>query len=934
MSQPLYDIIARAFAGPNAKDLTQGGGALSKFNSLPVNIQTSEEFTDPVSKMRMSAPQALIDTDFEYGTQPTKWETLNMTNNRPFAYYNIQTPIPVTAISTTAGSRVVSITTGTSINAGTPVYIQDATFQGANGLFIANATGTTFTYTAQYPAPTTGSILNSGVTNLYQGFTYTGAAIGGAPTFTWTAGTLIRVQTTVPHGLALGNEISITGTSQANANGSWVVARVVSDVIFEYYCITAPAATPTGGLVYNRPQGTSLHRAFDGGVKFSSNAQSKYEQLIRQTRKYFRYQSGKGIQFSTGSVLKPSFTADLITSSGTTVTVNTKDPHNLQVGANVLINGCNEVAYNGTFAVTNITSPTAFTYTALSTPTSATASGNYTISVSSWSGGSVKLGLYDDQNGLFFEFDGSTFYIVRRSSTYQIAGSVTVTNGSNTVTGINTGFSKQLTVGDYIVIKGASYRVHSITSDTSMTINPSYRGATISSPASAIVSKTIDTKVPQSSWNIDKMDGTGASGFNVDLTKMQMFFIDYSWYGAGAIRWGLRANNGIITYVHKIANNNTNYEAYMRSGNLPARYETSTFPFVTTTTATIASGDTTINVASTAGFSNSGTVAVRNAAGTYEYINYTGKTTTTFTGCTRARAGETVGITVTIAVGSNTGTVASAANLQAGMRVISSAFADGTYIVSISGTTVVFSNASITLNPTGVIFPPMGSATTGQTFTYSATAPTSVESLAPTFAPIISHWGSSVIMDGRFDDDKQFAFTGGTTTALAFTTAGQRYALLSLRLAPSVDNGSVNAFGVKELLNRMQLSLLNMGIYANNGFLVTLVLNGTLSAADPWTNVGGSSLAQICYHAAARTMTGGEVVGGFYINSSGTAYGVTTYDLSKIRDLSNSILGGGGANTNTQIYPDGPDVITVMVTALTSTAASVFGRISWSEAQA
>jgi hypothetical protein len=31
---------------------------------------------DPVGKMRVSQPQSLIDTDFEYGQQPTKWESI------------------------------------------------------------------------------------------------------------------------------------------------------------------------------------------------------------------------------------------------------------------------------------------------------------------------------------------------------------------------------------------------------------------------------------------------------------------------------------------------------------------------------------------------------------------------------------------------------------------------------------------------------------------------------------------------------------------------------------------------------------------------------------------------------------------------------------------------------------------------------------------
>jgi len=902
-------------------------------------MRGSENLTDPVDRFRVSQPQSMFDTDFEYGTQPTKWETVNLTNRRPYATYNVQTPLVVTAISSTVNSRIVSVTTAVSVAAGTPVFVQDATWEGANGLFTANSTGTTFTYTAQYAAPTTGSILNTNVTTVYQGQIFTGASIGGAPTFAWTAGLAIPVTTTVPHGLALGNEIVVSGSSQANANGAFTVARIVSETQFIYYTTIAPAANPTGGLIYNRPQGAALHRAFDGGVKFSSNAQSANEQLIRQTRKYFRYQSGKGIMMSTGSILKPSFNPDLITSSGTLVTVNTKEAHNLQLGAQIVVQGCNEVAYNGTFTVNGVYSPTRFTYTALSVPTAASASGQYQVYVNAWVGSTCRLGMYDDQNGMFFEFDGQTLYAVRRASTYQISGTIVVNNGSNLVTGTGSEYSTQLIPNDMIVIKGQSYKVAKVISDTQFTINPSYRGPSITAPSYAFVTKTVDTKIPQSAWNIDRMNGAGGvtnpSSFNLDLSKMQMFYIDYSWYGAGPIRWGFRGANGQVTYCHKLANNNINLEAYMRSGNLPARYETSTMPATTRITSSIGAGDTTINVLDTTFFPTSGILVINTggASGAVEYVNYTGKTGTTFTGLTRARAGEPAGVSVTIGAAAVSGTVASSANMQIGQRVISAAFPDGTYVANISGTTITFSNAAITANPTGVIFSPMG-ATTGQAYTFNANAPIGVEFGGPTAAPIISHWGSSVIMDGRFDEDKQFLFTSGSTTALSVPTAGLRYALASIRLAPSVSSGLTGAFGIREIINRMQLSLQSIGIYAQGNYLVTLVLNGQLSAADTWVNVGGSSLSQVCFHGAARTISGGEIVGGFYVNSGGTTYGTSTYDLSKIRDLSNSILGGGAATVNTQYYPDGPDVLTVMVQALTTGTSTVFGRLSWTEAQA
>jgi len=47
------------------------------------SIKPSEDLLDPVSKMRVSQPQNLIDTDFEYGLQSQKWETLEQVKNIP-----------------------------------------------------------------------------------------------------------------------------------------------------------------------------------------------------------------------------------------------------------------------------------------------------------------------------------------------------------------------------------------------------------------------------------------------------------------------------------------------------------------------------------------------------------------------------------------------------------------------------------------------------------------------------------------------------------------------------------------------------------------------------------------------------------------------------------------------------------------------------------
>ena len=947
-----YTVSATANANTTTVVLNYNTASMSSTDKLQIIIDEydekftpSETYTDPVNKFRVSSPQALIDTDFEYGTQITKWENLAMINNRPFSFPSATAVTGIGTITLPTNSRTVTVALsgGTPPGIGTAITVQDTYLNIANGNFTVETVGagnTNFTYSARATNTTSiTSIFDSNKTTIYSGTTYTNAAIGGTPTFGWTSGTAIPITTTVPHGLALGNQIAVVGTSQANANGSFTVAGITSSRTFTYYANTAPSANPTGGQVFVRPQGQFLHRPFDGGVVFSTNAISNFESATRQTRRYFRYQSGKGIQISSGTCLKPNLQLDSLTSSGTTVTVQTKEQHNIQAavpGTTITISGATESAYNGTFSITSVTGYNTFQYTALTTPSATTASGNYTCSVSSWYGCANRLGAFDAQNGIFFEFDGQTLYAVRRNSTYQLAGKVSVINGSNTVTQTNSSFptifSKQLVIGDYIIIRGQSYRVVDIASDTSLTITPSYRGATSDY---AICSRTVDTKVPQSSWNIDKCDGTGPSGFNLDLTKMQMFYIDYSWYGAGFVRYGFRGPTGDIIYCHKTVNNNLNTEAYMRSGNLPARYESESRPPTTQINNSVGASDTFVGIASTAGFPTQGTLCIRNSE-TYEFVNYTGIGTTAFTGLTRGKSGNS-SLALTVSSGSNVAT-ATTTNLQVGQRIIGS-FPEGTYISSVGSGTITLSQAATAANPT-VIAVPMG-ATSGQAFTYSATDPVAVELAFPTYGPSISHWGTSVIMDGRFDDDKSLVFTFGQSTATSIG-AGATAALFSIRVSPSVDNGQVASFGSRELINRMQLTLRALDVSAipasgNANLLVQAFLNATPSTATTWTNAVGnasnranSSLAQIAsYAGGTTTVTGGEITAGFFVGS-----GANSIDLSQVRDLGNSILGGGGTNSNTQIYPDGPDVLTIVVTNLAAQSCQVFGRLSWTEAQA
>jgi hypothetical protein len=398
------------------------------------------------------------------------------------------------------------------------------------------------------------------------------------------------------------------------------------------------------------------------------------------------------------------------------------------------------------------------------------------------------------------------------------------------------------------------------------------------------MSVTTDTEYPRSTW-FDPMDGTGPSGYNIDLSRMQMWYVDYSWYGAGSIRWGLRGKDGAVTYCHQVQNNNVQFEAFMRSGNLPAHYESSGLTPTTYLTASIGTADTTIPVANTSLFNSSGlakitaSTTVASPSGAIEYVTYTGKTATSLTGVTRGVTG--------------------------------------------------------------------GSSATAFPVTNPQQKFVTVEYATANAVPSLAHWGSSVIMDGQFNDDKSLIFNYGMTTQLVVAATGS-YALMAIRIAPSVDNGTTDRLGLKENINRMQLQLDSVEIISTSAIvLITLVLNGRLNAAfsgtgaqatftSPQQLTGGftSSLAQIAVNGSSgtsATITGGESLAAFYVNG-----GLSRLDLSGVRDLGNSILGGGSDNTvpisQAGLYPDGPDVLYVVATTIG--AANLQARLSWKEAQA
>ena len=319
----------------------------------------------------------------------------------------------------------------------------------------------------------------------------------------------------------------------------------------------------------------------------------------------------------------------------------------------------------------------------------------------------------------------------------------------------------------------------------------------------------------------------------------------------------------------------------MRTGNMPVRYELTNecSSAISTLNGALNSGVTsalTLADNPVAYWPTAGTVLIEN-----ELITYTGKNSTQLTGLTRG--------------------------------------ASLTYNIADSNRT--FTGGVDSTHATGV----------------------TVNLVSTTCTPSLTHWGSAFIMDGQFDNDRGYFFnyTFNQTAALGGIASGATIPLFFLRLSPSVSNGIVGDIGTRDLLNRAQLLLqkLDASVVGTN---VTLNVQGILNPSGfenstfPWLNINsigqGSqpSFTQYCNY-NTLTLNGGSYVAGsgeriFSLVANGGS--ISTIDLSALKELSNTVIGGN------RMFPDGPDTLMIIATALNAAATTAVLNLYWTEAQA
>jgi hypothetical protein len=851
--------------------------------------------TDAIERMRVSTPQSMIDADFEYGLQPTKWAGYGLMRGYPSVYEFPGVDLTATAITTdftttSASNSLITITTSTAhgIAAGQAINITGLSsaitgFSRADGNFIVfdvPVGGTTLRYFANGVVGTSsGQSLYTDFTLLKRGNLYTGASLATTTTTSNGANpSVITVNFSSNHGLVPNCPIYCSmagGTNPLLASGQFIVSSVPSLTSIVFTARTGGIVTPGTASIFALSNSSTIHRPFDGGVLITAKTPTFGASTVRVSKKYFRYQSGKGLLWSTGTIFRPSYDVQQLVANGTTVgstvTCRLDDvDHGLQIGAQIALTGVVTSGYNGTYVVSNIIDDYTFTFLATNilgsvTPTLDIVS---SISVTNWHGGMVRAGCFDDQNGMFWEYSGSILSVVRRRATQQLSGTISINANSNTVSGTNTRFSQQVKAGDKIVIRGMTQYVTQVSSDTSMTVTPDYRGVT--NAVNVKASMVQENRIKQSDFNMDKLDGTGPSGYNIDLSKMQMVGLQYTWYGAGFIDFMVRGSDGNWVYAHRLKNNNVNTEAHMRTGNLPVRYsiDNDGSPTVCILTQAINDSDTTLTVNDTTYFPNAGTLYIDN-----EMISYTGKTATTFTGCTRADSLTQWG--------------------------------SGAFRISVAGA------AASHTSSTGMIL------------------------ISNTCSPTLTHWGSSLICDGLFDQDRGYIFNY-QRAAVAINTSATTMFLI--RLAPSVSNSQIGDLGAKDLLNRSQLLLNAVGIQTYSGastpgsVVVEGILNPKNFSSATWSSLnlesqgGQPSLAQV---ATAVVWTSGTaaIPGEQVFAFAATPNADDRLDLTALKELTNSPFGGVGA------YPNGPDILAINVRIVSGTAIATT-LLRWGEAQA
>ena len=300
-------------------------------------------------------------------------------------------------------------------------------------------------------------------------------------------------------------------------------------------------------------------------------------------------------------------------------------------------------------------------------------------------------------------------------------------------------------------------------------------------------------------WRVDYANWSDPQNIKSQLNwgNIQMIWLEYSWYGAGALRWGVLIN-GEQYILHEIGagNNNTSgigqitptggtlqtgYAAWSRTGNLPVRYE--------------------------------------------------------------QRDNGTISTTITTTSGSATAVIGSGTTAGVGMIITAAGVPSGTTISAISGTSVTMSQTA-TANGTN----------TPATIGYPATT--------------FYHYGVSVIIEGRRDEQRGFTYSYGMNPAIPrryIPPNYTRYPVLSIQ--PRVMGTQEFSILGGPSIEQGTLASSTTTSATLNASTVTLPRISSITAAPNTVTITYSQAHNLSVSGGSITMSGAT---GSYTNLNGT----------------------------------------------------------------
>ena len=960
-------------------------------NSSILQVRPFDFGTDAIERQRVSLGQSLIDADFEYGIQPTKWQTHQEIRKTPSFYEIPGTDLTITEV--TSDGYVVSNVYVTSNTALPPVgsvitvnslanYTRTA--DRAEGFFLVSAntstpgvfgslSANTFTYFSKGQIPA-GSMFTSSTT-IRLGSVFNSGNCKISVTQIAQNSNLVQVWTSNIHGLLPGTPITSntwSGVGVVGMNGNFFIESVPqsNSFIFSSLLSAVGSTVPSGGSIFVQPYSTVTHRPFDGGVLLTPLVTAHGAMVCRQSKKVFRYQSGKGLLWSSGTLFCPNNDVSRVYSSGTTVgsniTIVTDIYHGCQVGATIILNGIKDTGYNGSYTVNQVTDSKTLNVVSTNTLQSTTPAflTQPRFIISNWHGSSARAGCFDDQNGLFWEYDGQTLWCVKRSCTFQLAGTViTAVNGQTLVGNTYT----DTTVGT------VTFGTQAITFPNTVNVGDVSSQVTVSSTAGLLKGMHVISQFFPS--YLDTV-------YIISVDSLTQFTIGFA-PNLVSVPFGSKTGN--VTFVYPT----TRFQDQLKVGdkfvlrgmthtvtgilsqgvlNFNPPYRGLSVPTVPVKAVRVAEVRTdqanfnrdTIDGLGASGYKNDVTkmqmiglqftwygagfvdFMIRGSDGNWVFAHRVRNNNVNNEAYMR-----TGNLAVRYELINEMSAAVSSLNGQITSTTSNILLNDDTTFWPANGTVLIDSEL-ISYSSKGSFA--LNGLTRGTAFNYNIAdqnrnfqgsvatshAPNSTVLLTSiTCTPSLTHWGSAFLMDGNFDTDRGYYFNYANVYSnnTGISASSNAIPLFLLRLAPSVSNGIVGNIGERDLLNRAQLLLQKLEVTANTIVNVTGILNPRGFTNINWININSQANGgQPSFTQVSNSFTSSNVfIGGERILSTICAGGATNViDLSSLKELTGGVIGGPN------FAPDGPDTLAIYVADVsnTSNVTNAIVNLFWAEAQA